>query len=125
MKKLIIALTIALIAFSKPVKADTELYNAKATAYCLKGTTATGTAPKEGRTVASKPEWFGACMVMFEDDGDGVIKPENYIGTYIVEDTGGKSVRNGYVIDVYIEDYERAIEFGCKNVIIQIIEAEG
>lgn len=124
MKRIILTALVALIAFSRPVKADTEILTAKATAYCIKGKTATGAITKEGRTVASKPEWFNKTLVMYEDDGDGFIKPDNYIGTYIVEDTGGKAVRNGYVIDVFIEDYERAKQFGCKNVLIQIIDSE-
>ena len=125
MRRFLIALITAVIAFSTPVKADTEFHTAKATAYCLKGETATGTQVTEGRTIASKPEWFNKCMVMFEDDGDGVIKPENYLGTYIVEDTGGEPIRKGYVIDVYIEDYDRAIQYGSKDVIFMIIDAEG
>lgn len=125
MKRFITALIVAILAVNAPVKAETEFYTAKATAYCINGTTATGTHTTEGRTVASKKEWFGKTMVMFVDDGDGLMKPQNYIGTYIVEDTGGKGVRSGKVIDVYIEDYDRAVEFGCKDVIIQIIDAEG
>ena len=125
MKKLLIALTIALLTISIPVKADTQFYTAKATAYCLKGKTATGTYVTEGRTVAGKPEWFGKTMILYEDSGDGLIKSENYIGTYIVEDTGSKSIREGKVIDVYIEDYTRAKQFGSKDVIFVLIDAEG
>lgn len=125
MKKFLITLLIAVIAFSTPVKAETEFYTAKATAYCLKGTTATGTPVTEGRTVASKPEWYGKTMIMYEDDGDGLIKSENYIGTYVVEDTGGEPVRKGYVIDVFIPDLQTAKNFGCKQVIFILVDAEG
>lgn len=126
MKRFLIALIIAFLMI-KPttVQAETEFHTAWATAYCLKGETATGTQATEGRTVASKPEWFGKTMIMFVDDGDGLMKPENYIGTYIVEDTGGKTIRSGKVIDVYIEDYDRAIEFGSKRVIFMLVDAEG
>lgn len=125
MKKILIALIIALLTISTEVKADTEIHKAKATAYCLKGQTATGTTVTEGRTVASKREWFGKTMIIYENDGDGLIKPENYLGTYIVEDTGSESIRKGYVIDVYISDYDRAIQYGCKDILFILIDAEG
>lgn len=124
MKKLIIALIIAVLSISTPVKAC-EVYTAKATAYCITGETATGTQTVEGRTVAGKREWFNKTMVLYIDDGDGLIKPENYIGTYVVEDTGSQPIRDGKVIDVYIADYIRAKQFGRKDVIFQLIDSEG
>lgn len=124
-KKLLMILTLLLVFNTTPVYAESNFLKAKATAYCLKGITATGTEPKEGRTVASKPEYFGKTMIIYVDDGDGNIKSENYLGTYIVEDTGAKSVRNGYVVDVYITDYNRAVEFGCVDILYQIVDAEG
>jgi len=123
MKRLILTTLFLILAFNKPVKAET--YTAKATAYCLKGTTATGTTVTEGRTVASKREWFGKTMIIYENDGDGLIKPQNYIGTYIVEDTGCDNIKKGYVVDIYIEDYYRAKQFGAKDIIFQIVDSEG
>ncbi len=106
------------------VKAD-ELLNIKATAYCYNsGQTATQTIPMEGRTLAGKREWFGKTAYIWEDKGNG-IEPENFIGCFQVEDTGSEPIRNGYVVDVFIEDYDRAIEFGCKKVFVLLIEAEG
>lgn len=126
MKKMFIVLILGL-AIIKPVKVNAEplFHKAIATAYCINGTTATGTNTIEGRTVASKREWFGATMYMWLDDGDGLIKSENFIGMYTVEDTGGENIRNGKVIDVFITDYDRAKEFGRKQVIVQIVESEG
>lgn len=125
MKKIaVIALLMISIASPVKVKAD-EIHKVWATAYCISGTTATGNQTKEGRTVASKREWFGRSMYVWEDTGDGEIHPENFIGLYVVEDTGSENIRNGKVIDVYMEDYDRAKEFGGKRVIIQVVESEG
>lgn len=125
LRKKILILALVLFALS-PVKVQAdEIHTAKATAYCLTGTTATGTQTKASHTVASKPEWFGKIMVVWEDGGDHAIHPENYIGTYTVEDTGSENIRKGYVIDVYIPEYEEAKKFGSKNVLFQLIDAEG
>lgn len=119
-----IALGLLTIFAATRVKAN-EFLELKATAYCYNsGATATGTEPIEGRTLAGKREWFGKTVVMWENKGNG-IEPQNYIGTFVCEDTGGETIRKGYVVDVFITDHDRAIEFGCKKVIIQLIDAEG
>ena len=126
MKKLFVVLSLA-VAFIFPinVKAEIQTVKAYATAYCPTGNkTATGTIPKEGRTIAGKREWFGKTLIVFEDFGNG-IEPEHYIGTYICEDTGGETIQGGAVVDVFIEDLTRAKQFGSKKVIIQIVESEG
>lgn len=120
----IIIFWLVMISLALNVKAD-EFYRVKSTAYCYNsGKTATETVPKEGRTLAGKREWFGKTAIVWEDKGNG-IEPENYIGTFICEDTGGEPIRKGYVIDIFIKDYDRAIEYGNKDVIIQLIEADG
>lgn len=126
MKKVIAAAIIA-ATLLKPVgvQAETQLHKCWATAYCLTGETASGTQTTEGRTVASKPEWIGSTMFIWLDDGDGVIKAENYLGMYQVEDTGGRTIKNGSVIDVYIADYNRAKQFGSRRVIIQVVKGDG
>jgi hypothetical protein len=63
-----------------------------ATAYCLTGTTVSGTYTTEGRTVAGRRADFGKTVHIWLDDGDGQIKTENYIGTYVIEDTGGDNI---------------------------------
>ncbi len=107
------------------VKAD-EIHNVKATAYCLdKNLTAMETKPRYG-VIAGKREWLGKTCIVWLDDGDGQIKAENYYGTFVFEDVGGSdAIKKGYVIDVWIEGYENAKNFGCKNMIIQILESEG
>lgn len=90
-----------------------------ATAYCLTGTTASGTQTTENRTVAGKREWFGRAIHIWLDDGDGQIKMENYLGRYIVEDTGGKPIREGRVIDIYMPNREDCRQFGGRRIIYE------
>lgn len=127
MKKLLFLIlfeVLLIIVFVVICKAD-EIHEVKATAYCYNsGQTATGTVPMEGRTLAGKREWFGKTVVVWENKGNG-IEPQNYIGTFICEDTGGEPIKKGYVVDVFIKDESRAKIFGSKDVIIQIIDAEG
>lgn len=125
MKKLIIILAAGIfLMFPREAKAE-ELLNIKATAYCYNsGQTATQTVPLEGRTLAGKREWFGKTAYIWEDKGNG-IEPENFIGIFTVEDTGGQPIRDGYVVDVFIKDYDRAIEFGCKRVYVWLVDAKG
>lgn len=125
MKKVLTLTLLLLLLTTRPVQAEVITHKAWATAYCITGKTATGTYTTEGRTVASKREWFGCTMYVWEDEGDGKIKAENFIGVFTVEDTGGQTIQDGNVIDVYISDYERAKVFGSKRVIIQVVESEG
>lgn len=120
-----VSLIIAIILFGLHRTYGNEIHEVKATAYCYNsGQTATGTIPEEGRTLAGKREWFGKVVVVWENKGNG-IEPQNYIGTYICEDTGGKPIQKGYVVDVFIKEEQDAKVFGCKDVIIQIIDSEG
>lgn len=125
LKKIAFFISIFLLVTPVTVKAD-EIRQVKATAYCLnKNLTAMETKPRYG-VVAGKREWLGKTCVMWLDDGDGNIKPENYYGTFAFEDIGGSAaIKAGYVIDVWIEGYENAKNFGCKKMIIQIIDSEG
>ena len=123
-KKILVLLAMVTLIFPTNVRAN-ELLNIKATAYCHNsGHTASGTVPMEGRTLAGKREWFGKTALVLEDKGNG-IEPENFIGCFQVEDIGGDPIKKGYVVDVFIEDYVSAKEFGCKDVFIYLIDAEG
>lgn len=125
MKRVALLTILMALLVAKPVKADVITHTAWATAYNINGTTATGTQTTEGRTVASKREWFGYTMFVWEDDGTGQINPEAFIGMFIVEDTGGRTIQNGSVIDIFYKDYETCKQFGSKRVIIQLVESEG
>ncbi len=120
-----VSLILAILLFCLHKVNAEDIYHVKATAYCYNsGSTATGTVPEEGRTIAGKREWFGKTVVVWEDKGNG-IEPQNYIGTYICEDTGGEPIRKGYVVDIFIKEEMKAKIFGSKEVIIQLIDAEG
>ena len=126
MKKIIVSILLMLLILTpRTVNAD-EIRYVKATAYCLnKNLTAMETKPRYG-VVAGKREWLGKTCIAWLDDGDGLIKPENYFGTFCFEDLGGSdAIKAGHVIDVWIEGYENAKNFGCKKMIIQIIDSEG
>lgn len=107
---------------SKIEKPEIEAHEHKyhsmiATAYCLTGSTATGTAPRTG-IAASKPAWFGKTVKVYWNDGG---KPGSLIGTYTVEDTGGAPIRNGSVIDVWLPTEEECFQFGRKCVLVEIL----
>lgn len=112
-----------LIALSTSIKAEAA-ERCWATAYCLTGTTASGTFTTEYRTVAGKREWFGRGIHIWLDDGDGIQKPHNYLGRYIVEDTGGEPIRRGRVIDIYMPKYEDCKQFGGRRIIYELEEVE-
>ena len=118
MKKILIFSLIFLWIFPQSIKAEPQ--RAWATAYCLTGTTASGTFTTANRTVAAKREWFGKTIHIWLDDGDGQIKPENFIGTYIVEDTGGSPIRKGRVIDIYMPNREDCRQFGGRRIIYEL-----
>lgn len=110
-----------------PVSASAnEIVKVTATAYAPTGNlTYTETVPRFG-VAAGKKEWLGKTAVVWFDDGDGIIKPQNYYSTFTFEDLGGsKAIRNGYVIDIFMESEETAIQFGSKKVIVQIVDSEG
>lgn len=90
-----------------------------ATAYCINGTTATGTQTRVG-IAASKKEWFGKPAVVCLKGEDG--NAGELLGTYIIEDTGGKPIQNGKVIDIWMPTRDECVEFGRKEVIVYIEE---
>lgn len=120
--KILMISALMLTFFPKQTDAA-ELLNINATAYCVSGTTATGTQTTEGRTIAGHPDWYGRTAYVWEDKGNG-IEMENLIGVFTVEDTGkkGGSVRNGGTVDIYMTDYDRCIQFGRKNVYVWLVE---
>lgn len=102
---------------------DAIVKNIEATAYCHGTTTYTGKKVREGYAAMSK-RYLGMTAVVYEADSEW--KPLDYIGTYEIEDTGGdERIKNGNCIDIYISDYDAAIKFGRKNVVVYLIEAKG
>lgn len=101
----------------------TELH-IEATAYCNEAgnLTSTGTKTIENLTCAFSPKYYGWSADVYENDNG---KVGTFIGSYIVQDTGGNDIRSGKVIDIYMEERTDAINFGRKKVIVFLTKAEG
>ncbi len=98
---------------AKPVAtyADNELEVFHATAYCLKGRTASGVTVRPG-IIAADPSVLPIGTVIHLRSGQ-------YTGTYTVMDTGGRI--KGRRVDVYVPTYREAIQFGRRQVRIKVI----
>ena len=88
-----------------------------ATAYCVTGTTATGTYTTAGRTLAVNPNVipYGTHVWLYLDDG-------TLVGDYYAEDTGSNMMQNPYVVDIYMGEgsYHDCILWGAQHVSIYI-----
>ena len=98
----------------KKESALTQVYQAREfefTAYAYNsGSTATGTKPMEGRTIAVDPDIISLGSVVYV---------EGY-GVRIAEDTG--AYIKGDRMDLYVEDWDTAKEFGRKKLQVVILE---
>lgn len=83
----------------------------EATAYCDFGITYSGVLVHRG-IVAADPKVLPIGSVIEVNAGD-------YSGIYTVMDTGG--VIKGEIIDIYMPDYEEAIQFGRQQVGVRVI----
>jgi 3D (Asp-Asp-Asp) domain-containing protein len=83
----------------------------KATAYCLKGRTASGGSVRRG-IVAADTRILPLGTRIFVNAGA-------YSGTYVVADTGG-AVR-GKILDVWVPNCSEAIKFGRRNVSVSVL----
>lgn len=125
MKKILFLIIAVLLMFTVNVKAEEiTFYTAKSTAYCYGTQTASGKKPMFGM-VASRPEWIGKSMVIWLDDGSGIVQPKNFLGIFDIEDTGGEPIKKGWVVDLYMSNKADCDQWGCKNIIFQIIEGKG
>lgn len=95
---------------------NAEYHSMIATAYCLNGTTATGTHTRQG-IAASKREWFGKTARIYWNDNGA---PGDLIGEYTIEDTGGAPIRNGSVIDIWMPTEDECFQFGRRLVLVEI-----
>lgn len=88
-----------------------------ATAYCVTGTTATGTYTTVGRTLAVNPNVipYGTHVWLYLDDG-------TLVGDYYAEDTGSNMMQNPYVVDIYMGEgsYNDCILWGAQHVSIYV-----
>lgn len=107
-----IGLFIILIYMLFPVKAYAMDIEMKATAYCLRGQTASGTQTRYG-ICASKKEWIGRTVSIYTKYNGF------YLGTYVIEDTGGEAIKSGKVIDLWFPSKELCDQFGCVDVVVR------
>lgn len=90
---------------------DEDFIKFEATAYCDLGITFSGVYVQRG-IVAADPRVLPIGSVIEVSAGD-------YSGIYTVMDTGG--VIKGEIIDIFMPDYEEAVQFGRQGVKIKII----
>lgn len=90
---------------------ELELVDFDATAYCLKGRTASGIDTRPG-VIAADPRVLPIGTVVH-------LRAGQYTGTYTVMDTGGRI--KGRRVDVYLQTHREAIQFGRRQVKIKII----
>ena len=100
---------------NNPVEAEGEFQEFHATAYCLKGRTASG-APATTGMIAADPRVLPLGTVVHLSAG-------RYTGQYTVTDTGGRI--KGRVIDVYLPNYREAVLFGRRQVRIKVLGRTG
>ena len=82
-----------------------------ATAYTNDPITSTGTKPTEGRTIAVDPKIIPYGTKVYIPQFDRV---------FIAEDCG--SAIKGNRIDIYMDDYDRCMEFGFRDIDIYILK---
>lgn len=92
-------------------KEESELQDFHATAYCLKGRTASGQYTRRG-VIAADPRVLPIGTVV-------QIKAGRYTGTYTVLDTGGRI--KGRKVDVYVPTYTEAKQFGRQRIKIKVL----
>ncbi len=88
-----------------------------ATAYCLTGTTSTGTYTTVGRTLAVNPGIipYGTHVWLYLEDG-------TFVGDFYAEDTGANMMEHPYVVDIYMgeDSYNDCINWGARRVSIYV-----
>jgi 3D (Asp-Asp-Asp) domain-containing protein len=94
-----------------PATEELELLNFRATAYCLKGRTASGAQVRTGM-IAADPSVLPLGTVVH-------LRAGSYTGTYTVLDTGGRI--RGRLIDVYVPTHREAMQFGRRSVKIKVL----
>lgn len=83
----------------------------RATAYCLKGRTASGGGVRRG-IVAADPRILPLGTKIYMDAGP-------YSGTYVVADTGGAI--KGRILDVWVPNASEARRFGRRKVTVKVL----
>jgi 3D (Asp-Asp-Asp) domain-containing protein len=92
-----------------------EHHEFQATAYCLKGRTASGVHTRPG-VIAADPRVLPLGTVVH-------IQAGQYTGTYTVLDTGG--LIKGRLIDIYLTDHKEAKRFGRRQIKVRVLSRGG
>jgi 3D (Asp-Asp-Asp) domain-containing protein len=95
----------------KNLNLDRDLVDFHATAYCLKGRTASGINTRPG-VIAADPSVLPLGTVVHLQAG-------RYTGVYTVMDTG--ALIKGRRVDVYVPSYKEAVEFGRRQVKLKVL----
>jgi 3D (Asp-Asp-Asp) domain-containing protein len=90
---------------------DIDYRRFEATAYCDFGITFSGVLVQRG-IVAADPRILPIGSIIEVQAGD-------YTGIYVVMDTGGRV--KGKIIDIYMPDYDEAIQFGRQTVVLRVL----
>jgi 3D (Asp-Asp-Asp) domain-containing protein len=98
-------------AAGRAVYLEGDLVDFDATAYCLKGRTASGIDTRPG-VIAADPRVLPIGTVVH-------LRAGRYTGTYTVMDTGGRI--RGRRVDVYVPTHREAMEFGRRQVKLKVI----
>lgn len=100
---------------SPVVEVDGSFQDFHATAYCLKGRTASGAYAQAGM-IAADPRVLPLGTIVH-------LRAGKYTGTYTVTDTGGRI--KGRLIDVYLPNHKEAVAFGRRQVKIKVLGRVG
>ncbi len=84
----------------------------KATAYCLKGRTASGSSVRRGIVAADRRILPLGTKVN--------ISAGQYSGTYVVADTGGAI--KGRILDIWVPSCSEAIRFGRRSIKVSVVK---
>jgi len=127
MKKALAIIASLLMLSPLTVSAEDEIAGSlplvRTTVYYAKdgAKTATGKEARYG-IIAYKPEYYGKTCILYTQDME-------YIGVFECEDTGGKRVRTGQVLDVYtgttLESCYDWVEQNGTHCYVQWVESEG
>ena len=94
---------------------ENETVEFQATAYCLKGRTASGVNTRPG-VIAADPRVLPLGTIVH-------IRAGRYTGTYTVLDTGGRI--KGHTIDIFLPDYVEAKRFGRQRIKVNVLRRVG
>lgn len=95
---------------------DAQLKPVTITGYCANGVTKSGEETRPG-ICAYRPQDIGKTAVVYSEDME-------LIGTYEIMDTGKKSIRDGYVLDIWFPTAEECFAI-TQTGYVQVIAADG